>query len=53
MARCPIELLDDLADVLQTVRGWKDVVEKSAGVFYARRLPFLHFHLVEGGRPAR
>jgi hypothetical protein len=50
MARCPVELLDDLADVLSAVRGWEGVVEKSPGVFYARRLPFLHFHLVEGGR---
>ena len=50
MARCPLELLDDLADVLQTVRGWEGVIEKSPGVFYAQRHPFLHFHLVEGGR---
>jgi hypothetical protein len=26
------------------------VVEKKPGVFHARRLPFLHFHLAEGGR---
>ena len=50
MARCPVELLDDLADILQRVRGWQGVVEKRPGVFYAQRQPFLHFHLVEGGR---
>jgi hypothetical protein len=26
------------------------VVEKKRGVFYLRREPFLHFHLVAGGR---
>ena len=48
--RCPPELLDDLADVFETVRAWEGVVEKKPGVFYARRLPFLHFHLAEGGQ---
>jgi hypothetical protein len=37
MARCPVELLDDLVDVLRAVRGWEGVVEKSPGVLYARR----------------
>ena len=55
MAHCPPELLDDIADVLADLRRWPGVVEKSPGVFYARRNPFLHFHLikdglVEGGR---
>jgi hypothetical protein len=50
MARCPVELLDDIADVLRAVRAWEGVVEKSPGVFYAQRLPFLHFHLIEDGR---
>jgi hypothetical protein len=50
VAHCPPALLDDLADVLAEVRTWPGVVEKSPGVFYARRQPFLHFHLVEGGR---
>jgi hypothetical protein len=48
--RCPPELLDDLADVLAEVRAWPGIVEKKAGIFYVRRQPFLHFHLVEGGR---
>jgi hypothetical protein len=48
--RCPPELLDDVADVIDDIRGWPEVVERKPGVFYAGRLPFLHFHLVEGGR---
>lgn len=50
MAHCPPELLDDLADLLAEVRTWAGVIEKSPGVLYVRRQPFLHFHLVEGGR---
>ena len=50
MAHCPPELLEDLADVLAEVRGWAGVVEKHRGVFYLRRQPFLHFHLVGGER---
>ena len=36
--------------MIAEVRGWADVVERKPGVFYARRLPFLHFHLFEGVR---
>ena len=50
MAHCPPALLDDITDVLAQVCRWPGIVEKSPGVFYARRQPFLHFHLVEGGR---
>ena len=50
MAHCPPELLDDLADVLAEVRTWAGVIEKKPNVFYVRRQPFLHFHLVEGAR---
>ena len=50
MAHCPAELLDDVADLIDEVRGWPDVIERKPGVFYARRLPFLHFHLIEGVR---
>ncbi len=50
MAHCPPALLDDVGDVLDEVRGWAGVVEKKAGVFYASRQPFLHFHLAAGGR---
>jgi hypothetical protein len=47
---CPADLLDDLADVFAEIRSWEGVVEKKPGVFYVRREPFLHFHLVDGGR---
>jgi hypothetical protein len=50
VAHCPPELLDDLAEVLALVRTWADVVEKKPGVFYVRREPFLHFHLLAGSR---
>ena len=50
MAYCPPEMLDDLADLLAAVRTWTGVVEKKPGVFYVGRQPFLHFHLLAGGR---
>ncbi len=50
MAHCPPDLLDDLEDVLAEVRAWAGVVEKTPGVLYLRGQPFLHFHLVAGGR---
>jgi hypothetical protein len=50
VSRCPPELLDDLTEVLAELRAWPGIVEKNAGIFYVRRQPFLHFHLMEGGR---
>src|SRR5438093_2089635 len=50
MAYCPPRLLDDIGDLFAEMRTWAGVIEKSPGVFYVRRQPFLHFHLVEGGR---
>ena len=50
MAHCPPELLRDVADVFAEVRAWAGIVEKKPAVFYLRRQPFLHFHLVEGAR---
>lgn len=50
MAYCPPDLLDDLVDLLAEVRTWTWVTEKRPNVFYVRRQPFLHFHLLEGGR---
>ena len=50
MAYCPPELLDDLADLFADLRTWAGVIEKRPGVFYARNQPFLHFHLLAGGR---
>jgi len=50
MAYCPPELLDDLADLFADARSWAGVIEKRTGIFYARNRPFLHFHLLAGGR---
>ena len=50
MPHCPPELLNDLADLLDQVRTWPGVVEKAPAVFYLRREPFLHFHLLAGGQ---
>lgn len=50
MAHCPPALLDDVRYVLDEVRTWAGVVEKTPGVFYVRREPFLHFHLAADGR---
>jgi hypothetical protein len=50
VAHCPPEALDDLADLLAEVRGWVGVIERKPNVFYVSREPFLHFHLVDGGR---
>lgn len=50
MAHCPLELLDDVAAVIAKVRTWASVIERKPGVFWVRRQPFLHFHLLEGGR---
>lgn len=50
MPHCPAELLDDLIDLFAEIRSWPGVVEKKPGVFYVRREPFLHFHLLAGNR---
>ena len=50
MARCPIEMLDDVTDVIAELKTWDGIVEAKPAVLYLRRQPFLHFHLVEGGR---
>ena len=50
MAHCPPEMLVDLVAVLAEVRGWAGVREDKPGVFYVRRQPFLHFHLMKDGR---
>jgi len=49
VAHCPPKLLDDVADVLGKVRAWAGIVERTAGVLYLHRRPFLHFHLMAGG----
>ena len=36
--------LEDLQDILDTLRTWDGIKEKSRNVFYFRSKPFLHFH---------
>jgi hypothetical protein len=50
MAHCPPALLDDLGALFAEVRSWPGVIEKTRGVFYLRRGPFLHFHRQADGR---
>lgn len=49
---CPPELLGDLTGVLDQVRALPHVVENKPGIFYVRRVAFLHFHLTKGVRSA-
>ncbi len=49
MAHCPYERLADLEDVLAAIRTWGEINEPKPGIFYFRRVPFLHFH-VDGDR---
>jgi hypothetical protein len=42
---CPFEELDDLCQVLDQIRTWPDIREPRPGIFYIKRLPFLHFHV--------
>jgi hypothetical protein len=50
MAHCPFERLADLREVLDEIRGWPAIREASPGVFYVKRMPFLHFHVDKEGR---
>jgi hypothetical protein len=50
MPHCPPDQLDDLADLFAEIPAWPGVVERKPGVFYVRHQPFLHLHLLEGGR---
>jgi hypothetical protein len=50
MAHCPYSELADLEPALREIRTWPDVREPSPGVFYVKRLPFLHFHIKDGVR---
>jgi hypothetical protein len=44
------EDLLDLEDVLREIRKLPGISERSHGVFYLKRLPFLHFHTKDGNR---
>jgi hypothetical protein len=50
MAHCPYDKLADLEPVVDSVRGWPGIKEKSPGVFYLKSTPFLHFHEKDGAR---
>ena len=50
MGHCPFEKLDDLGDIFAEIRSWPDVREPTPGIFYLKRVPFLHFHLDRHGR---
>ena len=45
LAHCPPEKLEDLAALLDEVRAWEGVVEKSFACFYLKSQGFLHFHV--------
>ncbi|MFZ1991411.1 MAG: hypothetical protein WAW96_16760 [Alphaproteobacteria bacterium] len=49
MAHAKPEHLKDLKPVLDELRGWPRLKEKSPGIFYIGSKPFLHFH-IEGVR---
>jgi hypothetical protein len=44
------EDLKDVQDILDVVRTWENIIEKSPNVFYYKSIPFLHFHDKEGRR---
>lgn len=50
MAHTHIEDLQDLHTVLEQIRQWPGIIERSPGIFYLKRLPFLHFHTKENRR---
>ncbi|MGE4108053.1 MAG: hypothetical protein AB7F66_12630 [Bacteriovoracia bacterium] len=50
MAHCSIEQVRDVADILETIKGWENIREKSRGVFYYKSVPFLHFHFKDEKR---
>ena len=50
MGHCPFAKLADLTDVLDVIRTWPGIKEKSPGVFYLKSTPFLHFHEKDGVR---
>jgi hypothetical protein len=45
----PEDLLD-LEDVLCEIRNFPGISERSHGIFYLKRVPFLHFHTKDSSR---
>ena len=50
MGHARYEELRDLEDVLRQLRALPGVSEPTPGIFYLRRIPFLHFHTKAGKR---
>ena len=50
MAHARAADLRDIADVLEAIRALPGVLERSPGIFYLGRHPFLHFHTRTGAR---
>jgi hypothetical protein len=50
MGHASREDLLDLEDTLDEIRKLPGIAEHSRGVFYLKRLPFLHFHTKDGDR---
>jgi hypothetical protein len=50
MGHASHEDLLDLEDVFCELRKLPGIAERSRGVFYLKRIPFLHFHTKDGER---
>ena len=50
MGHARYEDLRDLEDVLAAIRKLPGTSEPTPGIFYLRRVPFLHFHTKDGTR---
>jgi hypothetical protein len=50
MAHCPYDQLRDLESVFRVIRAWPGMREPKPGIFYFKRVPFLHFHIKDGVR---
>ena len=50
MAHASREDLLDLEDVFRELRKLPGISERSHGIFYIKRIPFLHFHTKDGDR---
>jgi hypothetical protein len=48
MARASAATLEQLASLLADIRTITTLTERSAGVFYMKREPMLHFHATDG-----
>ena len=42
---CPYDKLGDLEACFDDIRSWPETRESKPGVFYIKRLAFLHFHI--------